>query len=155
MTQSRRSFVRTLLALSAAGLSSALGLPVRVWAKNVAMAKDSGTDSLEQAIAQEIGDRKPVESDDISLEIPQIAEDGAVVPISVESRLAHVESILIFVEKNPTPLAAHFRFDRSMDAFASLHIKMNESCDVIVVVKAGGEFFSARKKVKVVVGGCG
>jgi sulfur-oxidizing protein SoxY len=155
MTQSRRSFVRTLLALSAAGLSSALGLPVRVWAKNVAMAKDSGTDSLEQAIAREIGDRKPVESDDISLEIPQIAEDGAVVPISVESRLAHVESILIFVEKNPTPLAAHFRFDRSMDAFASLHIKMNESCDVIVVVKAGGEFFSARKKVKVVVGGCG
>ncbi|HUL12316.1 MAG TPA: thiosulfate oxidation carrier protein SoxY [Methylococcaceae bacterium] len=155
MIQSRRSFVRTLLALSAAGLSSALGLPVRVWAKNVAMAKDSGTDSLEQAIAQEIGDRKPVESDDISLEIPQIAEDGAVVPISVESRLAHVESILIFVEKNPTPLAAHFRFDRSMDAFASLHIKMNESCDVIVVVKAGGEFFSARKKVKVVVGGCG
>lgn len=155
MIQSRRSFVRTLLALSAAGLSSALGLPVRVWAKNVAMAKDSGTDSLEQAIAREIGDRKPVESDDISLEIPQIAEDGAVVPISVESRLAHVESILIFVEKNPTPLAAHFRFDRSMDAFASLHIKMNESCDVIVVVKAGGEFFSARKKVKVVVGGCG
>jgi len=155
MIQSRRSFVRTLLALSVAGLSSALGLPVRVWAKNVAMAKDSGTDSLEQAIAREIGDRKPVESDDISLEIPQIAEDGAVVPISVEGRLAHVESILIFVEKNPTPLAAHFRFDRSMDAFASLHIKMNESCDVIVVVKAGGEFFSARKKVKVVVGGCG
>jgi sulfur-oxidizing protein SoxY len=89
------------------------------------------------------------------LETPQIAEDGAVVPITVESRLPNVETILIFVEKNPVPLAARFQFDPSMDAFVSLRIKMNESSDVIAVVKSGDDYFGARRKVKVVVGGCG
>lgn len=154
MPQSRRSFSHALLAFSVAGLTSFWGGSVRALARS---AKDQPerSDTLEQAMAREIGARKPAESREVTLEVPQIAEDGAVVPITVESRLPNVEAILIFVEKNPTPLAARFQMDQSMDPFVSLRIKMNETGDVIAVVKSGDDFFGARKKVKVVVGGCG
>lgn len=148
MTPSRRSFLHAVLALLLACL------PSRVWAKPAAKPNAKAL-KLEEAIAQETGWKKLGESERITLKTPDIAEDGAVVPITVESGLPDVEAILIFVEKNPSPLAARFRFDQSMDAFVSLRIKMNETCDVIAVVKSGGEFFSARKKVNVVVGGCG
>jgi sulfur-oxidizing protein SoxY len=110
---------------------------------------------LEESLAQAIGGSQLRESDSIQLEIPEIAEDGAVVPITVESSLPDVDAILVFVEKNPTPLVARFQLGKAMDAYASLRIKMNESCDVIAVIKSGEAYFSSRKKVRVVVGGCG
>ena len=95
------------------------------------------------------------QSKEIKLQVPQIAEDGAIVPITVESTLEEVDEIIVFVEKNPTPLAAHFHLNPVLEPFASLRIKMNESCDVIAVVKSRGEYFGTRKAVKVMVGGCG
>jgi sulfur-oxidizing protein SoxY len=77
------------------------------------------------------------------------------VPITLVSELPDVETIWVFVEKNPTPLAARFNLDKSLEPFVSLRIKMNESCDVVAMVKSGDEFFSTRKKVTVVLGGCG
>ena len=154
MPRSRRSFFHTLLAFSVAGLASIWGGSLRALAAS-ARDQPERSDTLEQAMDREIGGRKPVESRDVTLQAPQIAEDGAVVPLTVESRLPNAEAILIFVEKNPTPLAARFQLDQSMDPFVSLRIKMNETSDVIAVVKSGDEFFSARKRVKVVVGGCG
>ena len=154
MKVSRRSFVRSTLVLLTAGSASIFAPARRAWAKTASV-KIADNDGLDQAIAQEIGARKLAESDAIRLETPQVAEDGAVVPVTVESSLPDVEVILIFVEKNPTPLVARFSFDKSMDAFVSLRIKMNETCDVVAVVGSGGAFFSTRKRVKVVVGGCG
>lgn len=110
---------------------------------------------LQAAIARETGGQMLVESEQIWLEAPEIAENGAIVPISVDTSLPGVTTLALFVEKNPTPLAARFQFDRKLEAYVALRIKMNESSDLVAVVNAGGTFYSARKKVNVVLGGCG
>ncbi len=91
----------------------------------------------------------------VKLDAPDIAEDGSIVPITIESELPGVEAIWVFVEKNPSPLAARFDLERNLDPFVSLRIKMNESSKVIAMVKSGNGYFSTGKNVKVVAGGCG
>ena len=117
--------------------------------------KLSTGNKLALAIEEETGGRKASESGHVTLQVPDIAEDGAIVPVTVESTLPGVDAIWVFVEKNPTPLAAKFSLEKSLDPFVSLRVKMNESCEVVALVRSGGEYFSASKKVRVVVGGCG
>jgi sulfur-oxidizing protein SoxY len=113
---------------------------------------------LDEAIAHELGGGMAAirPSAQISLAVPDIAEDGAIVPITVESTLNDVKSLLIFVEKNPFPLTARFNFRADMAPYVSLHIKMNESSDVIAIAETtDGGRYSAKKQVKVLQGGCG
>ncbi len=148
MTVTRRSFLNSLLA------QLLIWRWGQAWPKISAPVPSTG-DKLTESMDSELGGQKPLESAKLSLEVPDIAEDGAIVPIKVESSLPYVDTIWVFVEKNPTPLAARFKLDRSLEPFVSLRIKMNESCDVIAVVKSGEKYLSTRKKVRVVVGGCG
>lgn len=110
--------------------------------------------ALDAAIAREIGSGI-VATDRILLDAPDVAENGAIVPITVETSLPDAHSVAVFVEKNPVPLAARFQFQPELDAYVSLRIKMNESSDVVAVVNSGGTFYAARKMVRVVIGGCG
>lgn len=103
----------------------------------------------------ETGGQHPTENEQIKLEVPDLAEDGSIVPISIGTEMTNVDSIWVFVEKNPTPLAARFDLDKSLEPFVSLRIKMNESCNVIAMVKSGNDYYSAKKFVRVVLGGCG
>ena len=96
-----------------------------------------------------------VDSDQVKLKIPDIAENGAVVPVTVSTDLADVESISVVVHNNPTPLAATFELSPQSIPDVSVRIKMGESSPVQAVVKAGGKFYSASKEVKVTIGGCG
>ena len=77
------------------------------------------------------------------------------VPVSVQTSLANVESIAIVVEKNPSPLAAQFELSPSIKGFVSTRIKMGTTSNVVAVVKADGKLYSASKEVKVTIGGCG
>ncbi len=95
------------------------------------------------------------ESDQVMLKIPDIAENGAVVPVTISTDLADVEAIAVVVEKNPTPLAALFELTPQSVPEVSVRIKMGESSNVRAVVKAGGKLYSASKEVKVTIGGCG
>jgi sulfur-oxidizing protein SoxY len=95
------------------------------------------------------------ESDQITLKVPDIAENGAVVPVTVSTALADVESISIMVENNPTPLVAMFELSPQSIPDVSVRMKMGESSMVRTVVKAGGKLYSASKEVKVTIGGCG
>ncbi len=110
---------------------------------------------LDLAIARFTGERRPIESDRITITAPDTAEDGAVIPVTVQSTLPVAEEIALFVEKNPFPLAAHFRLAKNTQAFVSLRLKMNETGDVVAIVKAEDRFYSQRQRVNVVVGGCG
>ncbi len=94
-------------------------------------------------------------SDAITLEAPDIAENGAVVPVKITASMDNVESITIIAEKNQTPLIASFNLAAGTQAFISTRIKMGKTSNVIAVVKAGGKVYSARKEVKVTIGGCG
>ena len=100
-------------------------------------------------------DEAMTESDLVVLKIPDIAENGAVVPVTVSTELADVESISVIVENNPTPLAALFELSPQSVPDVSVRIKMGESSAVRAVVKAGGKLYTTSKEVKVTIGGCG
>ncbi|NBS16188.1 MAG: thiosulfate oxidation carrier protein SoxY [Gammaproteobacteria bacterium] len=94
-------------------------------------------------------------SDQVILEIPLIAEDGAVVPVTMKSQLPKTSRLLLFAEKNPGPLLAAFKFNPDMEPFVSIRVKLNASGPVIAIAESNGHFYSASKEVTVRVGGCG
>lgn len=94
-------------------------------------------------------------SDQVSVVSPDIAENGAVVPVGAVSKLPNTTEIYLIVEKNPAPLAAGFMIPAGTVADVQTRLKMGQSTNVIAVVKAGGKLFSATKETKVTLGGCG
>jgi sulfur-oxidizing protein SoxY len=94
-------------------------------------------------------------SDKIKLDAPEIAENGAVVPISVSTTLTEVTSISFLASENPNALAAVYRIPPGTLPSVANRLKMAKTSNVIVIVEAGGKLYSAIKEVKVTVGGCG
>ena len=94
-------------------------------------------------------------SDKVKLDAPEIAENGAVVPVSVSSSLADVTSISILVTENPNTLVASYRIPAGTVPSVANRIKMAKTSNVTAIVEAGGKLYSATKEVKVTVGGCG
>lgn len=109
--------------------------------------------TLDDALAAVGG--KPVDSKDITLTSPDIAENGAVVPLTVATTIPKAEAIYILVEKNPFPLAASFTIPDGTDPFIVARVKMGETSRVVAVVKADGKLYSTAKETKVTLGGCG
>jgi sulfur-oxidizing protein SoxY len=94
-------------------------------------------------------------SDKVKLDAPEIAENGAVVPISVTTTLTDVTSIAFLVPENPNALAASYRILAGTIPSVANRLKMAKTSNVIAIVEAGGKLYSATKEVKVTVGGCG
>jgi len=94
-------------------------------------------------------------SDKVKLDAPEIAENGAVVPVSVSSTLTDVTSISILVSENPNTLAASYKIPAGTMPSVANRLKMAKTSNVIAIVEAGGKLYSATKEVKVTVGGCG
>lgn len=102
-----------------------------------------------------MGAGAPAESGEVTIVGPDIAENGAVVPVGVTSSLAKVEQIAIMIEKNPNMLAATFTLPEGTLAEVQTRVKMGQTSDVFAVVKADGKFYMAKKEIKVTLGGCG
>jgi len=111
-------------------------------------------DSYSAALAA-IGAEGATGSDKVKLKAPEIAENGAVVPIQVSSTLENIDSISILVEKNPTPLTAQFKMFPGLKPDFKIRVRMGETSKVVAVVKAGGKAYTAESEVKVTIGGCG
>jgi sulfur-oxidizing protein SoxY len=151
----RRIFLKGTLAGSAMAAAVGAGLvtPGRVlaaWPKEAFEAE-----SVNNALDNLFGDTSMEAADNINIKAPDIAENGAVVPITVDTDMDGVESIAIISEKNPTPLTSHFKLADNTHGFVSTRIKMGETSDVIALVRANGTSYTARKEVKVTIGGCG
>ena len=151
----RRTFLKGGLAGSTVAVAVGAGLltpgaVMAAWPK-----KAFETESMETAMSDLFGSAEAQPSDDISIKAPDIAENGAVVPVSVTTGIAGIEEIAIIAEKNGTPLAANFKLASNANGFVSTRIKMAKTSNVIAVIKAGGKAYSARKEVKVTIGGCG
>lgn len=110
--------------------------------------------SMDEALSA-MGVIVPSNSDAIKLTVPEIAENGAVVPVSVTSTLPNVEQISIFVDKNPNVLAANFTFPAGTEGMVTTRVKMGQTANVIALVKADGKFYRMAREVKVTQGGCG
>lgn len=107
-------------------------------------------------VLKALGAGAPVESKDVTIGGPDIAENGAVVPITVSTALAGVKQMLILVEKNPSALIAVFNVTDSVEANFATRAKMGQSSDVYAVaVMTDGRALFAKKEVKVTLGGCG
>jgi len=102
-----------------------------------------------------IGAANSAPSKEIVIDAPQIAENGAVVPIEISSNIPGTSSLAVVLEKNPFPLAAKFDFMEGAAPFVKLNVKMAETADVRVVATAGGRHYSATREIKVTIGGCG
>ena len=106
-------------------------------------------------VLKSLGASGASESKDIVITAPDIAENGAVVPVEVTSRIPGTQAIAIIAEKNPFPLAAAVDLANGSEPYTYVRIKMGETSNVRAVVKAGGRYYTAFKEVKVTVGGCG
>ncbi len=103
-----------------------------------------------------LGAGAPVESKDVTITGPDIAENGSVVPVGVATTLSGVKSMLIMVEKNPATLTAMFNVTDSVEAAFQARVKMGQSSDVYAIaVMNDGKVLFAKKEVKVTLGGCG
>ena len=102
-----------------------------------------------------IGASAPAPSKDIVIDAPQIAENGAVVPIEISSNIPGTTALAVVIEKNPFPLTGRFEFKEGAAPFVKLNVKMGETSDVRVVAVAGGKHFAATREIKVTIGGCG
>lgn len=117
--------------------------------------KDAFSQKTEAAAIKTLYGKTPEASDKVSLDAPEIAENGAVVPISVTTTLAGVTAVSIVVAGNPFPLAAHYIIPDGTAAAVASRLKMAKTSNVIALVESGGKIYSATKEVKVTVGGCG
>lgn len=154
MNELRRSFLGFVCNTGALAIAAAAGLLKSGQAR--AAWNKSGFESKAFAEAMKnLGVVNPADSRDIVITAPDIAENGAVVPIAVTSRIPNTQQISIVAEKNPFPLAATFDVANGGEGYVSTRIKMGQTSDVWAVVKAGGKYFTARKEVKITVGGCG
>ena len=114
------------------------------------------TKSVEDTLKALNGSTGAVQSKDITFfSTPDIAENGAVVPIGITSAIPKTESIAILVEKNPNTLAAAFDIPAGTEPSLSTRIKMGQTSNVLALVKADGKFYVASKEIKVTLGGCG
>ena len=151
----RRSFLKGTVASSMLGVAASAGLltPQMVLAAWPKTAFDAKT--VEDAMDAAMGASSASESGDIKIKAPDIAENGAVVPITISTGMSGVESIAVFIAKNPAPLACSYELGSKTEGFISCRVKMGKTSDLIAVVKSGGKLYSAKKTVKVTIGGCG
>jgi sulfur-oxidizing protein SoxY len=154
MDNPRRDFITTgglLAALLAAGSRAAelIQAPAPGWNRAAFQAKKvaEALKALGVTVARDGGE--------LALTAPEIAEDGAVVPVIAQCRAAGTREIHILVDKNPFSLAASFFFPDGTDAFVSTRIKMAETSNVVAVAVTTGQAYLARRQIKVTIGGCG
>lgn len=151
MNNERRSLLKAagmVGAVLVAGLLKPLAA-LAAWNKEAFGAKTPG-DAMKG-----IGVADAVPSNDLVLEAPEIAENGAVVPIEITSTIAGTRSIAVLVDKNPFPLVGKFDFLDGALPFVKLNVKMGETSAVRAIAEAGGKHYVATKNIKVTIGGCG
>ncbi len=155
MNSTRRVLLKGSMAVGALGVAVGAGLltpraVLAAWPEAAFTAK-----TVPEALKALTGSDAPAASADIKIKAPDIAENGAVVPVTVTTSIQGVESISVIAENNPVPLVASYNLGEGAEGFVSTRIKMGKSGDVIAVVKSGSKLYSANKGVKVTIGGCG
>ena len=152
MNRLRRTFLRlagAAIVTAGSGLLRAGNALAAAWNKNGFESK-STADALKT-----LGVSGALSSKDIIIAAPDIAENGAQVPVTVTSKIPNTQSISIIADKNPFPLTSTFDLSSGAEGYISTKLKMGQTSNVIAVVRADGKFFTASKEIKVTIGGCG
>jgi len=154
VNQKRRQALRAGLGVGVLGVLIAAGVvrPEQAFAAQRAL---FDTTSLAETLDALDLDSRPESSDEIVLTLPDVADNGAQVPVEIESRLPDTDTVLILVERNPNMVAARFELHEGMLPQLQTYIKMNETSDVFALVRSQGKYFMTRRHVQVTLGGCG
>jgi sulfur-oxidizing protein SoxY len=162
MTTTHSCFPTRRLILQGAGLVALLGLgnigfgmAPALAAANDKYPEDAFKQKSDADAIKSLYGKIAEPSDKVKLDAPEIAENGAVVPISVTTTLSDVTSISFLVSENPNALAASYRIPAGTIPSVANRLKMAKTSNVIAIVEAGGKLYSATREVKVTVGGCG
>ena len=150
------------LVLQGAGVVALIGLGNMAFGPTPALAaandkypEDAFKQKSDADAIKSLYGKAPEPSDKVKMDAPEIAENGAVVPISVTTSLADVTSISILIAENPNALAASYKIPAGTMPSVANRLKMAKTTNVIAIVEAGGKLYSTTKEVKVTVGGCG
>jgi sulfur-oxidizing protein SoxY len=151
----RRTFLKGTVASSMLGVAVGAGLltprmVLAAWPKAAFSEK-----TVEGGMEALLGSSNASTSGDIKIKAPDIAENGAVVPITISTSMAGVETMAVLIKENPVPLACSYDLGANTEGYVSCRVKMGKTSDLIAVVKSGGKLYSAKKTVKVTIGGCG
>jgi sulfur-oxidizing protein SoxY len=154
MNNDRRTILKGAGAAGAVTIAVAAGLlkPGAVWAAGW---NKAGFEARDMAGALAAVGGSGADNAQITVKAPDIAENGAVVPVEVISALPGTDRIVIVAEKNGFPLIADFNLSNGAEGYVSTRIKLGATSNVRAIVRAGGKTYSAAKEVKVTVGGCG
>lgn len=156
MINQRRQFIKSILAIGAYGLTFVSGIFYSSLAHAPWLKDNFKSGSYKDTLDYLFKDAKFIKSHKIRISrLPRVAENGALVPITISSTLENVERIVILVEKNPSPLSAEFYLSSAVKPRVSARLKMAETCKVIVIVQSGDKLYRTAQKVKVTLGGCG
>jgi len=155
MDEGRRVILRSAGATGAlvAALAAGLLKPERALAANwdkSAFRQKNFEDAL-----RSIGAENAQKSSQLMLDVPEIAENGAVVPVEISSHIPGTTSIAVVIDKNPFPLISRFNFMNGALPYVKLNAKMGQSSNVRAIAEANGKHYVAMKSVKVTIGGCG
>ncbi len=156
MTMDRRRILKATGAVYGLFLAAGLIRPGDVVAQT-GWNKDAFSSKSLNEVVKAYGGAGAAPTNDVSWgSTPEIAENGAVVPINVTSRVPNTQSIAVLIEKNPNALAAKFDFPPGTDPTVSTRVKIGQSSNVHALIKtADGKYFVATREVKVTLGGCG
>jgi sulfur-oxidizing protein SoxY len=153
-TATRRLILQGALTVALVGLGE-IPFSLALAAANDKYPEDAFKQKAEADAIKALYGRTAEPSDKVKLDAPEIAENGAVVPISVSTTLADVTSISFLVADNPNALAASYQIPQGTMPSVANRLKMAKTSNVTAIVEAGGKLYSATKEVKVTVGGCG
>ena len=144
MNRIRRALLAALVFAIARPLAA-----LAAWNKEAFSAKTPG-----EAL-KSLGIANPQPSKDLTIEVPEIAENGAVVPIEISSSIPGTTALIVVIDKNPFPLISRFDFKEGALPFVKLNAKLGETSDVRVLAEAAGKYYVTTREVKVTIGGCG
>ncbi|WP_455199006.1 thiosulfate oxidation carrier protein SoxY [Kaarinaea lacus] len=150
----RRTFLKGTLASGMLGVAASAGLltpraVLAAWPKAAFESKE-----IDGTLKALYGTAEHSMSGDIKIKAPDIAENGAVVPITISTGMK-TDGIAVLVKENPVPLTCSYDMGDGAEGFVACRIKMGKTSDLIAVVKSGGKLHSAKKTIKVTIGGCG
>ena len=152
----RRTVLKGMSAAALAGFGLAAGVAVPALAEDAPdWPHDAFKQTKEEDAIKALYGKSVEPSDKIALDVPEIAENGAVVPVAVSVSLPDVTSLAILIPENPFTLAASYKIPEGTAPSVACRLKMAKTSKVVAVVESGGKLYSASKDVKVTLGGCG
>ena len=151
LIMTKRTFLQQIIAGLTLSVFNGFNSVIADWQKQ--LFSQASADELIKVLTN---NAELIVSDAIHIKAPEIAENGAVVPITVDASIANVNKISILVDNNPSPLTSSYDINTQLEAYMSTRVKMAKSSNIIAIVSTtDNKYFTATKSIKVTIGGCG